>query len=269
MQELKTRSMVGNSKTRAASANPQRSRLLLALVLLVIALVAVVLKDEQFWFGSDQSTLESDGPAPAVASKTVATPVPAVAAPAKSNTAKARIPAAKASAEPKSADAPAVTRTVLPPLDVEVIAGDAHSRIHPGTNAAKLEITHPATAAPAQPAIAAATNAAEHEPMSVEASAAYPALAQHMNVQGSVVLQAVIGTDGVIQNLRVLSGPAILSSAARQAVLEWRFKPVLQDGQPVETKAKITVNFNIKVADGAANTTLADSRASNDLIITR
>jgi protein TonB len=135
-----------------------------------------------------------------------------------------------------------------------------------------LEITHPSTAAAAQPAIAAATNAAQHEPMSVEAtraSATYPALAQHMNVQGSVVLQAVIGTDGVIQNLRVLSGPAILSSAARQAVLEWRFKPVLQDGQPVETKAKITVNFTIKVADGAANTTLADSRASNDLIITR
>jgi len=272
MQELKTRPMVGNTQNRVASANPQRRRLLLALVLLVVALVAVVLKDQQFWFGSDESTLETDGPTPAVASKTIATPVPAVAAQAKSNTAKARIPAAKASAEPKSADAPAVTRTVLPPLDVEVIAGDAHSRIHPGTNAAKLEITHPATAAPAQPAIAAATNAAEHEPMSVEAtraSATYPALAQHMNVQGSVVLQAVIGTDGVIQNLRVLSGPAILSSAARQAVLEWRFKPVMQDGQPVETKAKITVNFNIKVADGAANTTLADSRASNDLIITR
>ena len=271
MQEPKTRPMVGNSKTRAASTNPQRSRLLLALVLLVVALVAVVLKDQEFWFGSDQSLLESDGPTPAVASKTVA-PVPAVAAPAKSNTAKARIPAAKASSEAKSADAPAVTRTVLPPLDVEVIAGDAHSRIHPGTNAAKLEITHPSTAAAAQPAIAAATNAAQHEPMSVEAtraSATYPALAQHMNVQGSVVLQALIGTDGVIQNLRVLSGPAILSSAARQAVLEWRFKPVLQDGQPVETKAKITVNFNIKVADGAANTTLADSRASNDLIITR
>ncbi len=82
-----------------------------------------------------------------------------------------------------------------------------------------------------------------------------------MNVQGSVVLQAVIGTDGVIQNLHVLSGPAILASAAQQAVREWRFKPIVQNGQPVETKAKITVNFTIKVADGSGNTTLAESRS--------
>lgn len=273
MFESQNRPTVGSSQGRANLQNPQRRRLLLALVLLVVALVAVIVKDQQFWFGSDESTLETDGPTTTAASRTAPSPVPAPATRAKSNTAaKTRIPAAKTSAEPKSADTPAITRTVLPPLDVEVIAGDAHSRIHPGTNAAKVEMTHPATAAPAQPGISAATNAAQHERMPVEATeatAAYPALAQHMNVQGSVVLQAVIGTDGVIQNLRVLSGPAILSSAARQAVLEWRFKPVLQGGQPVETKAKITVNFTIKVADGAANTTLADSRGSNDLIITR
>jgi TonB family protein len=265
MLELKTRPMVGNSQARANAQNPQRRRLLLALVLLVVALVAVVLKDQDFWFGSDQSLLE-DGSIPAVASNTVA---PSAPAQAKSSTAKARIPAAKTSAAPAPVEAPTVTRTVLPPLDVEVIAGDAHSRIHPGTNAAKVEIPRSAME---QSTLAAATNAAEHERMSVEAtraSATYPALAQHMNVQGSVVLQAVIGTDGVIQNLRVLSGPAILSSAAQQAVREWRFKPVLQDGQPVETKAKITVNFTIKVADGAANTTLADSRGSDELIITR
>jgi hypothetical protein len=66
-----------------------------------------------------------------------------------------------------------------------------------------------------------------------------------------------------------VSGPAILASAAQQAVREWRFKPVLQNGQAVETKARITVNFTIKVADGAANTTVAESRASDNLIVTR
>jgi hypothetical protein len=66
-----------------------------------------------------------------------------------------------------------------------------------------------------------------------------------------------------------VSGPAILASAAQQAVREWRFKPVLQNGQAVETKARITVNFSIKIADGTANTTLAESRASDHLIITR
>jgi TonB family protein len=270
MLEIKNRPMVGNSQARGTSSNPQRSRLVFALVILVVALIVVVLKDQQFWFGSDESTLETDGPTTTATSKAVTTPVPATPAQAKSNIAKARMPAAKTAPQPKPADAPAVTtnRTVLPPLDVEVIAGDAHSRIHPGTNAARVEVPQQVTE---QSALAAATNAAEHERMSVEAraTATYPALAQHMNVQGSVVLQAVIGTDGVIQNLRVLSGPAILSAAAQQAVREWRFKPVVQDGQPVETKAKITVNFTIKVADGAVNTTLADSRASDQLIITR
>jgi protein TonB len=65
-------------------------------------------------------------------------------------------------------------------------------------------------------------------------------------------LQAVISADGVIQNLHVLSGPAILAAAAQQAVREWRFKPLLQNGQPVESKAKITVNFTIKVADSSS-----------------
>ena len=73
----------------------------------------------------------------------------------------------------------------------------------------------------------------------------YPTLAKQMKVQGSVVLQALIGREGTIQDLQVLSGPQILSSAAREAVMQWRFKPYLQSGQPVETEAKITVNFTI------------------------
>jgi len=64
-------------------------------------------------------------------------------------------------------------------------------------------------------------------------------------VQGSVVLQALIGKEGTIQDLQVLSGPQILSSAAREAVMQWRFKPYLQSGQAIETEAKITVNFTI------------------------
>jgi protein TonB len=70
-------------------------------------------------------------------------------------------------------------------------------------------------------------------------------LAREMKVQGAVILQALIGTDGGIQDLRVLSGPAILATAAQEAVRQWRFKPYLQNGVPVETEAKITVNFTI------------------------
>jgi protein TonB len=68
------------------------------------------------------------------------------------------------------------------------------------------------------------------------------------------VLQAVVGTDGSIESLRILSGPAILTTAAQQAVRQWRFKPYLQNGQPVETKARITVNFSIQISDNPAKT---------------
>jgi len=83
------------------------------------------------------------------------------------------------------------------------------------------------------------------------------------------VLQALIGADGIIENLRVMSGPAILAPAAQQAVREWRFKPIIQNGHAVESKATITVNFAIKVADNSAKTTIAESRPEEILILTR
>ena len=73
----------------------------------------------------------------------------------------------------------------------------------------------------------------------------YPLLAKQMKVEGAVVLNALIGRDGNIQQLQVLSGPTILSAAAREAVRQWRFKPYLQLGQAVETESRITVNFTI------------------------
>jgi TonB family protein len=165
----------------------------------------------------------------------------------------------------------ATTRTVLPPLDVEVVAGDNHRKVHPGSNASKLDISNAASAAQTD-STPATTNAAERESLaaaSIPSDPSYPLLAQHMKVQGSVVLQAVIGADGIIENLRVLSGPGILTAAAQQAVREWRFKPIIQNGQAVESKARITVNFSINVADGATKTTLAESRADDIRILNR
>jgi len=73
----------------------------------------------------------------------------------------------------------------------------------------------------------------------------YPLLARQMKVQGSVILQALIGKDGAIQNLRVVSGPHILAGAAQDAVRQWHFKPHFEGSEAVETQAKITVNFTI------------------------
>ena len=268
MLELKANPNVATRRASTPSEKQQPRRLMLALALLLVALVGVVLNDRQFWFGTDQSLLDSDE-ATSTAQTTAKSAVQAAAKPAHAipvaPVAKTKqIPAARA-AQPQPADVPAVaaTRTVLPPLDVEVVAGDAHRTVHPGSNTAKVEITRPGAAAPrSSAALATATDATERESLPPDAAQPqnYPLLAQQMRVQGSVVLQAVIGTDGVIQNLHVLSGPGILASAAQQAVREWRFKPILQNGQPVESQAKITVNFTIKIADGSTKTTIAESR---------
>jgi protein TonB len=66
-----------------------------------------------------------------------------------------------------------------------------------------------------------------------------------MKVQGRVDLDVHIGKDGGIQALNVLGGPTILADAAREAVKQWRFRPHLEDGQPVETQVPITVDFTI------------------------
>jgi protein TonB len=73
----------------------------------------------------------------------------------------------------------------------------------------------------------------------------YPLLARQMKVQGSVILQANIGSDGLIQDLQVVSGPPILANAAQEAVRQWHFKPRYRGAAAVETQAKITVNFTI------------------------
>jgi protein TonB len=66
-----------------------------------------------------------------------------------------------------------------------------------------------------------------------------------MKVQGAVSLQVLISREGTIQELQILSGPPILATAAREAVKQWHFKPYLLQGQPVETQARVTVNFTI------------------------
>lgn len=72
----------------------------------------------------------------------------------------------------------------------------------------------------------------------------YPPIAKQIGAQGPVVLHAVIGADGAVQNLRVVSSAhPTLNDAALAAVAQWRFRPYLLNGVPVEVEAQITVNF--------------------------
>ncbi len=73
----------------------------------------------------------------------------------------------------------------------------------------------------------------------------YPPLARSARIQGQVVLQAVIGKDGSIQNLRAIQGHPMLTPAAIDAVKQWRYKPYFLNGEPVEVDTQITVNFTL------------------------
>jgi periplasmic protein TonB len=73
----------------------------------------------------------------------------------------------------------------------------------------------------------------------------YPAIPRTAHIQGIVVLQATISKAGLIENLRVISGPPMLREAAIDAVQTWRYKPYLLNGDPVEVETTINVVFNL------------------------
>jgi TonB family protein len=73
----------------------------------------------------------------------------------------------------------------------------------------------------------------------------YPPLAKQARISGAVVLKAVIGKDGSIKDLQALSGHPMLIQAATDAVRQWRYKPYVLEGEPVEVDTQITVNFTL------------------------
>lgn len=73
----------------------------------------------------------------------------------------------------------------------------------------------------------------------------YPAMAKIAHVQGDVVLQALISKQGSIENLRAVSGHPILIQAAMDAVKQWRYRPYMLNGEPVEVETTITVRFHM------------------------
>ena len=75
----------------------------------------------------------------------------------------------------------------------------------------------------------------------------YPPLARRARIQGVVVLTAIIDKDGNIQNLQLVSGHPMLAPAAIDAVKQWRYKPVLLNGQPVEVETTVAVTFRMQM----------------------
>ena len=73
----------------------------------------------------------------------------------------------------------------------------------------------------------------------------YPDDARAAHISGTVVLHAIIGKDGVIEKLVVVSGPKELQRAALDAVRQWVYKPYLLNGNPTEVDTTIKVNFSL------------------------
>ncbi len=73
----------------------------------------------------------------------------------------------------------------------------------------------------------------------------YPRSALTMRIEGAVELAATISKEGEIKDVKVLKGDPQLSRAAVQAVKQWKYKPYLLNGEPVEIQTQITVNFNL------------------------
>jgi periplasmic protein TonB len=73
----------------------------------------------------------------------------------------------------------------------------------------------------------------------------YPQLARQARVQGIVELRAIISKTGTIERLTVLSGHALLVTAAVEAVKQWRYRPYFLNAEPIEVETEITVNFTL------------------------
>jgi TonB family protein len=73
----------------------------------------------------------------------------------------------------------------------------------------------------------------------------YPRAAKQDRVQGKVRMQALIGKDGLMEDLQVVEGEPILAEAAQDAVWKWTYRPTLLNGQPVEVVTMIDVNFTL------------------------
>lgn len=236
--------------------------MVVALTLLLVSLAFVLYGDRDFWFPDAEDIAERPLETPSTFTKAVAPPEakPTKVVHKKPHARQARPtpiePVIENSAPPLT-----VTRTVLPPLEIEVVAGTVHRTVRPGSNSVRVDTQSEENAdSSARRSIQEidipaniTTSAAERTPVvadhadvvSHSVQPGYPTLARQMKVQGAVTLQALIGRDGLIQDLHVVSGPPILANAALEAVRKWHFKPHYQGAETVETEAKITVNFTI------------------------
>jgi TonB family protein len=78
-----------------------------------------------------------------------------------------------------------------------------------------------------------------------QVQAEYPPEAREQHIQGNVLLQVIIGKEGNVENVQLISGHPLLAPAAIDAVKQWKYRPYLLNGEPVEVQTQVLVNFTL------------------------
>ena len=114
-----------------------------------------------------------------------------------------------------------------------------------GTGPSILIPAAPLPKPPEPPAVVRRSELVQEAMLITRIDPVYPPAAIAMHMAGTVQLRAIIGSDGTIRRLDVLSGNAILVRASIDAVRRWRYRPTILDGKPVEVETDITVIFQL------------------------
>ena len=238
------------------SPSKGRRQLLFALALLLSALVLLVLKNRQFWSDAIGFEWASDQPTYSPIKKTTKEGEQRLNHPLARKTGVKQ--GASSNSEAHSGVTAESYETVLSPLRVDVTySSGEHQTLVAGNSAIHIFPQQNSPPSSVMPAGATGVGTGANGGVRVRFSGqtveilgrptepVYPLMAQQANVQGSVVLQARIREDGTVDNLEVISGPAMLTAAALEAVKQWNFKPHYQAGKAVPAETRITVNFSI------------------------
>lgn len=126
-----------------------------------------------------------------------------------------------------------------------VIGGILGSMPGPPAPAPPRALPKPAPPKPAAPKLVHVGGNIEAARLIEGTPPAYPVLAREARVQGTVLMDAIIGKDGKIEKLSVVSGNPLLVTAAMNAVEHWVYQPTLLNGQPTAVSTEITVHFRL------------------------
>lgn len=73
----------------------------------------------------------------------------------------------------------------------------------------------------------------------------YPAVAKQLHIQGTAEVEAVIGESGGVEHVKTVSGSPVLTKAASEALMKWKFKPFTEDGKAVKVVVTLSFTFNM------------------------